>query len=127
MSGLRPWHIVLLAVSVIALGVSVYFSFGNEESVDFADSVILVDLETGELVDAPLPKKRAVSPPATNPATKRRVMFPASQKDGKWFVSKRHLSFVKDFVPKPENVLVDPKSGEVKVLNESPRRMDVIW
>jgi len=127
MSGLRPWHIVLLAVSVLALGVSVYFSFSNEDAVDFADSMILIDLETGELVDAPLPKKRSVIPPATNPTTKRRVMFPAEQKDGKWFVHKRYLAYVKDFVPKPESVLVDAKSGEVKVANESPRRMDVVW
>lgn len=127
MSGLRPWHIVLLAVSVVALGASLYFSTRSEDDVEFADSIVLVDLESGELVDAPLPTKKAVSPPAANPVTKRRTMFPAVQKDGKWFVNKRYLGYVKEFVPKPEAVLIDAKSGEVKVSNESPKRTDVVW
>lgn len=125
MSGLRPWHIVLLAVSVLALGVSIYFTTSSDDDVDFADSMIMVDLETGELIAAVLPKGRAISPPATNPVTTRRTYFPAVQKDGKWFVTTRYLQHVKAFVPKPELVLIDAKSGEVKVANEKPKRKEV--
>ncbi|GJQ30652.1 MAG: hypothetical protein HBSAPP03_25360 [Phycisphaerae bacterium] len=127
MSGIRPWHIVLLAVSILALGVSLYFSLSREDEVAFADSIILVDLESGDLIEAALPKKKAVSPPAANPETKRRSLFPAVEADGKWFVNKRYLAYVKEFVPSPEAVLIDAKSGEVKVQNAKPRRADVVW
>jgi hypothetical protein len=124
MSGVKPWHIGLLVVSLVALGLSLYFSLSGD-GVEMADSMVLVDLETGELVVAPLPKGKAVSPPALNPQTKRRTLFPAIEKDGKWYVRERYLPYVKEFVPNPENVLVDSKTGEVKTTNSSPRRRDV--
>jgi hypothetical protein len=84
-----------------------------------------VDLQTGELVEAPFPKDRAVSLPATNPATSARTLFPVEKRDGKWFVGARYLPYVKDFVPQPGEVLVDAKAGEVKVANDSPKKLKV--
>lgn len=125
MQGVKPWQIVVLVAAVLAIGVSLYFSFNSEDDVEFADSMVMVDLESGQLIDAPFPKGRAVSPPATNPDTKRRTFFPAAERDGKWFVSSRYLPYVKEFVPKPERVLIDAKTGEVKVANDSPKRLNV--
>lgn len=127
MSGLRPWHIVLLAVSVIALGVSVYFTMGNSDGVELADSIVLVDLESGELLRVDLPKNRAIFTPAVNKVTKKRSLFPVAEKDGKWYVSKRYVGSVKEFVPNPEAVLVDAKTGEVKVANQTPKHGEVDW
>lgn len=125
MQGVKPWQIVVLVAAVLAIGVSLYFSFNSEDDVEFADSMVMVDLESGQLIDAPFPKGRAVIPPAMNPDTQRRTYFPALQRDGKWFVNPRYLSQVKEFVPKPEAVLIDAKSGAVKVANETPRHLDV--
>lgn len=125
MKGVKPWQIVVLVAGVLALAVSLYLSFHGRDEVEFADSMMMVDLETGQLIEAPLPKGRAVLPPAKNPATQRKSFFPVQSKDGKWFVNSLYVRYVKDFVPHPENVLVDPATGEVKVANESPTRLEV--
>lgn len=124
MSGsVKPWQIVLFAAAVLALGFAVYFSVSGDD-VEFAESVVLADLETGELVEAGYPKGRAVSMPATHPTTKKRSLFPVTKKDGTWFVASRYLPYVKEFVEKPD-ALLDPKTGAVKVANESPKRLEV--
>ncbi|MDX2130488.1 MAG: hypothetical protein SFY69_00360 [Planctomycetota bacterium] len=124
MSGIRPWQIVILVLAVVALIASIAFTASGDDSVDFADSVLLVDLETGELIDAPYPSGKSISLPAINPATSKRSLFPVEKTDGQWRVEARYLSMVKEFVPKPE-ALTDPKAGTVKVANESPKSVKV--
>lgn len=125
MAGARPWQIAIVILGFLALGAMVFWQVksGNDQ-VELADEILLVDVTSGELIAAPLPKKRAVMFPANNPATNTASLMPAVEKDGKWFVKSRYVPFVKD-VAGSDKGAVDLKTGEVLKASGEPARKDV--
>jgi len=124
MRGLKPWHIILIVIAFVALPLSLVMQAGSAK-VDLADTITLVDVSSGELFQAALPKDKAVMFPAVNPITKNAALFPAFQRDGKWFMEVRHVGMIKDSAKINPSALADPKTGELRVSGETPKVMDV--
>lgn len=127
MSELRPWQVALFIGAFLVLAGSVLYQckFSGDAAVDLPDSVTMVDMATGDLFEAPLPKRKAVSFPAAHPDTKAATLFPADLIDGKWCLDRRYVPYVKELVPKGDDLILDRKTGEVKITSDKLRRADV--
>lgn len=125
MSGVKPWQIVLIVLALLALPASWLWVRSGAPEIDLAESVTLVEISTGDLFVAPLPKGRMVALPATNPETGKPTLYPVYQKDGKWFVSDRYLSMLGRMTD-PAPKFVDPKTGEVTNAGKSPVNRDLL-
>ena len=118
----KPWQIAVVVVGLLTLVGMVVWQC-NSGKVKLASSITLVDVETGQLIEAPLPKNRSVLFPATHPDTKRATLFPAHRNEsGGWEVSGRYVPYVKskDIDPKA----VDLKTGAIANATE-PVEKDV--
>lgn len=116
----RPWQIAVIVVGLIALVAGVVFQCGRS-TVPFADSIVLVDVASGELIEAPFPKFPVMFP-AKNPGTQSPTLYPAQLRDGKWFVEGRYVPYIpKD--PKP--TAMNAKSGEIATTSEKPVKKSV--
>ncbi len=117
----RPWQIAVIVVGLIVMVGGVLYQCSGG-SVAFADSIVLVDVASGELVEAPFPKGQSVMFPATNPDTKSGTLYPAELKDGKWFVQGRYVPYVSK---QPEPKAMNARSGLVNTTSEKPVRKNV--
>ena len=102
----KPWQIAVVVVGVLTL-VGMVFWFVTKDSVQLANKMTLVDVESGLLIEAKLPSEKAVMFPATNPESNRKTLYPAKQNEaGQWEVIGRYLPYVKtkDVDPKAINL-----------------------
>jgi hypothetical protein len=120
----RPWQVAVVVVGLLVLIGSVVYQCTSRNEVELADSVILVDVTTGELIEAAYPG-RAVGFPATHPDSGARTLMPAVQdpETGRWSVEGRYLGNLKDLGVKLDG-LENPASGLVKK-GGSPSRKKV--
>jgi len=122
----KPWQMVVMALAVLGLiGSSLYTCANVGEKVTQASMVNLVDIKTGDLFVAHYPDKRPVSYPAVRPDTKEAVLYPVHQADNKWLIAGRFLGDVKKDKSLKPDLIVDSKSGEIKVTSNKPTRADV--
>jgi hypothetical protein len=118
----KPWQIAVVVIGLLTLVGMVVWQC-RQGTVELASSITLVDVESGQLIEAPLPKNRAVLFPATNPETKRKTLFPAHQTEsGNWEVSSRYVPYVKSKEVDPK--AVDLKTGSIANVS-GPVRKDV--
>lgn len=127
MSDLRPWQMALFIGAFLVLAGSVLYQckYSDSAAVDLPDSVTMVDMASGDLFESPLPKKRAVSFPAPHPDTKAKTLFPADLIEGKWCLDRRYVPYIKDHVPTGDDLILDRKTGEVKITSPKLRQADV--
>jgi hypothetical protein len=121
MGEVKPWQIAVIVVGLIVMVGGVAYSCRSSERVDFATSIIMVDVTTGELIASPLPANKTVQFPAVNPGTKFATFYPAEQKDGQWFVSSMYLPHVaKEPAPKAMN-----NRGQITTVTAEPVKKDL--
>jgi hypothetical protein len=127
MSELRPWQMALFIGAFLVFAGSVLYQckYSDSAEVTLPDSVTMVDMATGDLFESPLPKKRAVSFPAPHPDTKANTLFPADLIEGKWCLDRRYVPYIKELVPKGDDLILDRKSGEVKITSPKLRSVNV--
>lgn len=127
MQGAKPWQIGLVVLGLIVLAGSVVYQCTiGSDAVNPSSRIQLIDVETGELIDAAMPSNgTAVMFPATNPATSKATLFPAYQKDGKWFTEGRYIPQMKGIVKGPIKWIADPQSGELAPANAEPKSVQV--
>ncbi|HYF15011.1 MAG TPA: hypothetical protein VD971_08075 [Phycisphaerales bacterium] len=120
----RPWQVAVVVVGLLVLIGSVVYQCTASNDVSLADSVIMVDVSTGELIESRYPKNRPVSFPAEHPETKSKTLMPAVQdpETGRWMVEGRYVSYLKNLGSL--GGLEDPESGLVKA-GKSPSRRNV--
>jgi hypothetical protein len=123
----KPWQMVVMALAVLGvLGSSIYTCSTMGEKVNQASTVCLVDIKTGDLFEAHYPDKKPVMYPAKRPDTKEAVLYPVRlTEDNKWLLSGRFLANVKNDKSLNPGLIVDQKSGEVKVTSSKPVPADV--
>jgi hypothetical protein len=122
MNDVKPWHIAVIALGLlVGLGSVVYQC--RKQAIPFADHIMLVDVTTGELIKAPLPKNKSVFFPAKNPESKQPTLYPAVEENGAWKVEGRYLPYVAD-LKDPASTAINPKSGAIAVKG-SPSTKDV--
>ena len=118
MQGARPWQIVVVILGLLVGGLGVYMSLGTSDGIEIADSIMLVDVQTGDLYRVDVSKRGIVLPMAV-PGTDRKSMMPCHEQDGKWFVGDRFLESVKGI--DKDTKAVNLSTGEITVTNTKPK------
>ncbi len=116
MGNAKPWQIILIVVGLIAAGVTVWMlGFGSKSEKNLlADSIVMVDAETGQLYQFSLKGKRGVMVPERNPDSQKIALIPVIQDEaGQWSVTERTRSTIQ-YLEVPNN-MIDRSSGTVKV------------
>ncbi len=125
--GARHWQIVVIVIALLAvIGSGIYSCHSMEGRVTQASDVTLVDIRNGDLFQAKYPETKPVSYPALRPDSKEAVLYPVYRSENnKWLIAGRFLPDVKKDKGAGADLIVDAKSGEVKVSNAKPVRADV--
>ncbi|MDX2118891.1 MAG: hypothetical protein SFY96_11980 [Planctomycetota bacterium] len=120
MGNAKPWQIaVVVGGFLIGLGLIVW-QLTRGDGVDLAGRVVMADLSTGELFEFSTKSKSAIIP-EKNPNTGKYNLIPVERTpDGKWRVRRRYTDSVSQIEGKPD-ALLSTESGEVKVVDSSPR------
>jgi hypothetical protein len=119
---LKAWQIVVVVAAIVASALSLYYFSTGTPQVKMTDTITLVDVKTGDLFVTTLKGSHAVVVPAKNPDTGSETLIPVDKVDGKWVIGKRHLPGAVQLAGQGNGVL-DQTSGEVKVKNDSPRKL----
>ena len=125
LGSVRPWQIVVMILAVIAVaGMTVYSCTSEGRNPSQASEVNLVDIRTGQLYVADYPDKRPVSFPAKLPETPDATLYPARFTDSKWVVNTSYMSQIRNGKGLKPDLIVDQKSGELKLENTRPTRIE---
>ena len=110
MNDAKPWQIVVIVLGLlVGVGMGVYSC--RSSGIPMASSIMLVDVATGELIDAPFPKGRTVGFPAKNPKTNTMSLYPVRQEGNAWKVEGKYLPYIPGKDPEPK--ALDIKTGMV--------------
>ncbi|MFG0245330.1 MAG: hypothetical protein ACF8MF_04670 [Phycisphaerales bacterium JB052] len=118
MDNIKPWQIILIVVAVGVLGFSVWKQI-SKGSVNFPDSVLVVDVETGGMYRMDLGKRNGAYFPERSPETGRHTLMPVvkSEDDGLWYVSGHARSAMQDI--DGTNKVVNESNWQVTIEDES--------
>lgn len=117
----KPWQVAVIVVGLLVMVAGVLYQC-KSGGVEFADSIVLVDVASGDVLEAPFPKGRPVMFPAKHPDTQSATLYPAELKDGKWFVDGRYIPYI----PKiPDPKAMNAKSGAITTTATKPVRRKV--
>jgi len=109
----KPWQIVLFVVALGAIVFALYRSLSHDK-LDLPNSIVMVDVQTGELFRFSTSGKRGVGVPNFNPDTNKVSLLPVLKDEGgKWFLTDRAQPILAD-LKVPHTAVVDLKTGEVK-------------
>ncbi|MCC7390074.1 MAG: hypothetical protein IT431_15045 [Phycisphaerales bacterium] len=120
MQKVKPWQIVLFVLAVGALGFGLYRSFFRQK-LDLSDSIVMVDVETGELYRFSIAGRRGVGVPNYNPDSGKLTLLPVTQDEqGVWKITERALRLLGDLEVDAKAV-VSRDTGEVSAVG-SPKK-----
>lgn len=123
MGQIKPWQIVVMVLAVVAVVASAYFTFTGDDQVKFADEILMVDVNTGDLFAFPVGRRQVVIAPETNPQTGTKTLLSVYKDErGRWIVDGRELGAHLPNIPGDHKAIVDRKSGEVRVNSEKPKK-----
>lgn len=105
MQGVKPWQLAVIVIGLLVGGGLITWQVASSNELRLTDSILLVDVTTGEIFETPLPDGRAVIFPAKNPKTSKLTLLPVAQIDGKWSVRPRYRDAI-------ANVVKSAGSGE---------------
>jgi hypothetical protein len=124
--GVKPWQIVVIALAIIGASTSIIYSCSSMSGeVKQSDSAKMVDIRTGDLFEAPYPKKSPVIFPAKNPNTGSMTLYPVFFLEEKWVLDRRYLPDIKQDKQLKADLIVDSKSGEIKPTGTKPAVVDI--
>lgn len=89
MQGAKPWQIAVIIVGLLGAMVVAFMSTMGGEEQQFADSMTVADVQTGELFTVEFGKK-AIVLPMTRKGQTTATLYPVYQKEGKWVVEERY-------------------------------------
>jgi len=123
MSQIRPWQAALFVVAILVLGVSLWWSVMGGERVRETDRVYVVDLASGDRYTVNVSGHAAAMYPEKNPETGEYSLWPIYKDDsGTWKLEPRAMADLQG-IDTDKSALVNPATGEVKVSDRSPRRI----
>ena len=121
MQQLKPWQIVLFVLAIAALSFGIFKSCSGQ-NLDLANSIVMVDVETGELFSFDIGGKRGVGVPNFNPDSGKLSLLPVTKDEtGTWRLTDRAKPIVKDLEVKA-SAIVDIDTGEVTTVG-SPKKV----
>lgn len=114
MGEIRPWQIGVMVIAVIAVGAAAWYTFfANDPGRHLDKSVLLVDVETGQLWRAST-KRRGLLLPEISPETGRASLYSATKlEDGGYRVMDRRMDLLRGDVEAGalDEIIVDLDSG----------------
>lgn len=90
----KPWQIAVVVVGVLTLvGMLMWQCKGDGTALQ--KTIVMVDVGSGELVEANWPKGKAVVFPAQDPDTKSMLIPVGKMADGRYEIEGRYLPFLR--------------------------------
>lgn len=83
--------IVVLGLLIAAVSFALFNPF--KPTVDLADTITLVDVETGTLYRVSV-RRRGIAPPLRSPETEKLSLIPITEQDGQWSVRDRYVPVI---------------------------------
>lgn len=113
MDNVKPWQIILFTVAILALAFSAW-KFKSGAKIDLPDSVLVVDVESGDLYRMKLGKRNGAYFPERNPETKKLTLMPVVRNDdGEWHIVGHARAALQDI------------NGTNNVVDEATWRVDI--
>ena len=122
MGSVKPWQIVLFVVAIGALGFGAW-NLVNSGPVNLTNSVLAVDVRTGQLFELDVSGRKSALFPERNPETNEYTLLPVEKTDdGNYHLKARARS---DFEALAESgtVVVDVNTLRVDVQDTNARRI----
>jgi len=122
MDGVKPWQLVVIAVGLLGgLGLLGWQLFGGK-AINPPDSLMLIDVTTGQRFIADIGGKKTVILPEKNPETGEYTLLPISKGDeGKWYV--KRLNEVSSIPPENLKGVANMETGLAAPSDASPIRL----
>ena len=120
MSGAKPWQIALVVIGLLGGVAGLVYAVTSGDKPDMADSMILADIETGQLYSVSV-DGRSVYTPMKHPDTGERTLYRVSEENGNWVISQRRLGELSEY--EGEGKAVDRETGRVTVTDAKPIRI----
>jgi len=113
MDGIKPWQLAIIIIGLVGgIGLVGWNLFGGEK-IQQADSVVMVDVNSGELFQFSVKGSKSVLIPARHPDTGERTLLPVDKgEDGGWVVAARYMHVMSRYKPE-ERTSIDAQ-GRVK-------------
>lgn len=92
MGDAKPWQIILIVVGILGAGVSLWWFGlrGSDADRLMANSIVMVDVESGQLYEFQLKGRRGVMIPERHPESGKIALLPVEQdSSGNWVISDR--------------------------------------
>lgn len=117
----KPWQIGVIALAVVAAGVSIVLTITRSDAPKISTERYLVDVSTGELFEIDVSKGAFF--PALNPQTGRRSLLPVKREGSEWVVESRYLGGLEEDID--QSALDTSNAGPVRanVKSTSPKRL----
>ena len=120
MENVKPWQVILFVVAIAALGYSMMkVGFGNSPESRMAESMMLIDVQTGQLYIRDISGKKAFIIPDRNPDSKEIALLPVVEEDGEWFLVERYASAL-DQIEVPHDAVPDNPEEALNVADTKP-------
>lgn len=117
MDNIKPWQIILFVAAIGVLGFTVWRQV-NAGNVNMPDSVLVIDVENGEMYRMSLGKRNGAYFPEKNPSTGEHNLMPVIKSEtGEWVIPNHARPAMQDI--DGENKIVNESSWIVRVENEN--------
>lgn len=125
MGDAKPWQIVLIVVGILGAGVSLWWFGlrGSDADRLMSNSIVMVDVETGQLYEFQLKGRRGVMIPERHPDSGKIALLPVEQDgSGNWVISDRSRPTLQ-YVEVTNNA-VNRSTWVANVNNQKPIRVN---
>jgi hypothetical protein len=115
----KPWQIAVIVVGLLGFVGALAWSLTRGDGVEFAESITLGDVRTGEIVITPYDPTKSLVLPSPNPPNTELTLFPVYQEDGQWKVSPGFMAQLRTMKAAEAT---DMKTGVIKAAGEPKKR-----
>ncbi len=117
MSDIKPWQIILIIAALLVLGFSLWKNIGKK-GVDLPDSVLVVDVSSGDMYRIKLGKRNGAYFPERNPDTEELSLMPVvKDENGDWYIVGHALPTLEDVTVTP-SIVKNAQTGLVEIQSE---------
>jgi hypothetical protein len=100
MDGIKPWQLAIIIIGLVGGIGLVGWNLFSGQRIQQADSVVMVDVNTGALFEFSVKGSKSVLIPAKNPETGERTLLPVDKAEGGgWMIAARYMHAMSRYKP----------------------------